>query len=442
MFFDIKEIIMKKITLLSFLTLLLIPLFTLSMEQDQEKSSQEPTEEYCDANWYHLPNEVKTIILSISVDDILDAIKNYSDDYNEESGKQKLVEIFRRWLRLNLIDKNIYQLLCSDNKFEFIRKLIKFWDSKVWAPKLPKAENFSFLHQAALHKIVWILKLGLDRKFDRGFALQLASRNYLMDFCKQLIEEGVSINRCKVEGLSKAICLHEYESIGTLATDFVKNVATNEKALADHAKMEVLGLAVECGNLNVIKLLLTIVGLEKSNVEQHSPLTRASKWGDLEVMELLINHGASVNEKTLEMTPLRLSMNIDIETAKFLLKKGALVNERYRNGYTLLIDASMVGNVQGARLLLENGAYINKKDKEGKTALAHASEKDKVDVVKLLLSKNAKYVTQALSIAKEKNNLSIISILEEYLREHGEPAVSEQSDDENCDKEEDGCIIS
>jgi ankyrin repeat protein len=80
------------------------------------------------------------------------------------------------------------------------------------------------------------------------------------------------------------------------------------------------------------------------------------------------------------MTPL-IECGWDADAALELIKAGANVNARSKEGYTPLINAPAADVV---RVLLENGADLSARDKDGKTALDLArmySMKDKAAVL-------------------------------------------------------------
>lgn len=79
----------------------------------------------------------------------------------------------------------------------------------------------------------------------------------------------------------------------------------------------------------------------------------------------------------------------DSETAKKIIEYGGDVNQTY-NGLTPLMIASRYNNVELINILIAKGASIDKKDEKGNTALRHAelsNAKEAVEALKLASKK-------------------------------------------------------
>jgi hypothetical protein len=75
-----------------------------------------------------------------------------------------------------------------------------------------------------------------------------------------------------------------------------------------------------------------------------------------------------------------------IEIASRLIKAGANINGRSRQGYTALMVAASHGQDDLVRLLLDNGADLTTVDPEGRNALQIAREGDRKGCIALLLA--------------------------------------------------------
>ncbi len=147
----------------------------------------------------------------------------------------------------------------------------------------------------------------------------------------------------------------------------------------------------------------------------------------LEIMRVLINKGASINEKIVSDRTAIMYTGIDkddgTKKAKLLIEHGADIHAKRTDDYTALMYAAEYANAEVAKVLLEKGVDINAKDKSGRTALIVAAssaraEDDCGPVIKLLLEKGADiHATDekgdtALSRATKENNIKAIRALQ------------------------------
>jgi ankyrin repeat protein len=126
---------------------------------------------------------------------------------------------------------------------------------------------------------------------------------------------------------------------------------------------------------------------------KQTPIHAAALSGQTNILSLLINHGANVDDRDqdgCQCTPLFVaSDNARLEAGKILLNYGADINARELHKDTTLIYATIDGHVEFARMLLERGALIDVRGYKGHTALYHAVVKGNVQMVRLLLEHGA-----------------------------------------------------
>jgi hypothetical protein len=135
--------------------------------------------------------------------------------------------------------------------------------------------------------------------------------------------------------------------------------------------------------------------LNNPNIDVHwenirlDPLFKAINIGNSEVVRLLINAGANVNERNkLGYTPL-MQASLNPQIIRLLLEAGANVNAQDNLGYTALTSPSQFGKVDVVKLLIDAGANINTQDSYGRTPLILATEQGYPEVIRILLDAGA-----------------------------------------------------
>jgi uncharacterized protein len=117
----------------------------------------------------------------------------------------------------------------------------------------------------------------------------------------------------------------------------------------------------------------------------------AAHWDDLEIADLLIRAGASVNAANeLGVTPLSLACsNGNAAMVEKLLAAGANSNAT-STGEPVLMTAARTGSVEAVKALLAHGANVNATDTaHGQTALMWAVAHKHADIVRTLLQAGA-----------------------------------------------------
>ena len=138
-----------------------------------------------------------------------------------------------------------------------------------------------------------------------------------------------------------------------------------------------------------------------------SALNVASFRGHIHVVRFLISKGAEVDQEDVSCyTALcRAAQKGHKDVIKVLLKAGAQVNHRNRRGNTPLALAAYWGHVDVVKILLMNGADIDVKNNVGVTALTLASTESE-EIVKILIciGADSTYETIDLKSLQDDNN--------------------------------------
>ncbi len=120
-----------------------------------------------------------------------------------------------------------------------------------------------------------------------------------------------------------------------------------------------------------------------------TPLHLAAAFGGPEAVALLLSHGADVHavaKSPMRNQPLHaaLSLSNSMETIDLLLKHGAPVNERQAGGYTPLHQGASAGKTAAVERLLTGGADASLRCDQGKTAADYAEAKGHTELAEIL----------------------------------------------------------
>lgn len=157
----------------------------------------------------------------------------------------------------------------------------------------------------------------------------------------------------------------------------------------------VLAWAARAGRADIIRLLHRCgTTADTTDVGGKSPLFRAVMSGDLDTVQALLGGGASPNpprSEMVSMSPLDWAITMGTpDMVRLLVERGANVNEMDPHGHTPLHRAAMKGNFEAARILLEAGADPNQAREEYSiTPLGFAATMHNSEMVRLLLEHGA-----------------------------------------------------
>lgn len=153
-----------------------------------------------------------------------------------------------------------------------------------------------------------------------------------------------------------------------------------------------LHMACARNHMEVAELLIKHgADLNQRDGNGNTPFIQASAKGHLETIRLLILHGANVEMPNGHgWTPLLVAVDQDqVAVAKFFISQGANINAEYPNGRNALMKAAESGNEQLVNLFIEKGADVNHTNSSGANALLDAAVAGHDKVVKLLIQGGA-----------------------------------------------------
>jgi hypothetical protein len=146
--------------------------------------------------------------------------------------------------------------------------------------------------------------------------------------------------------------------------------------------------------MNPFKLLITLV-LVSSLVmacATMTPLSKASRDGDINKINALISSGGNINERDPKWgwTPLHYAAYYNqIDAVKLLIEKGANVNIADEQGDTPLLLVAWFNNKDTINVLVDSGADINIRNRNGSTALIVAIQAGQIEIARMLIEKGA-----------------------------------------------------
>ncbi|XP_007528009.2 ankyrin repeat and SOCS box protein 3 isoform X1 [Erinaceus europaeus] len=154
-----------------------------------------------------------------------------------------------------------------------------------------------------------------------------------------------------------------------------------------------LHLAASQGHWKIVQILLE-AGADPNitTSEETTPLFLAVENGQIDVLRLLLRHGANVNgsHSMCGWNSLhQATFQENAEIIRLLLKKGANKECQDDFGITPLFVAAQYGNLESLRVLISSGANVNCQALDKATPLFIAAQEGHTACVELLLSNGA-----------------------------------------------------
>lgn len=293
-------------------------------ESNDANSTEANLEE--ETRWNHLPVELQNMVLSFLVQSLNNSIiepheESEDDDedkfYEEDKSLKNLLETYAA---LSLVNKQFNEFASHQEVFDIpdiVYRLSHFFEHKV---NIAAEKN-------DLKTLKSLLKQGLIvRNFDR--AITIASRNRHIKFCKLLIIAGI-FEGTRNTMLIHAIYLHDFDTVKNLIKFSKYNPREAEGAQRQYLQDDIpaLLIATQIGNIDILKLILDSLPdknlINYETIEGITALKTACVNGDKEIVELLIEYGADIHQKSQNnFTALDLATRHS-EIRNLLLSKGA-----------------------------------------------------------------------------------------------------------------------
>ncbi|XP_044738962.1 uncharacterized protein LOC123300452 [Chrysoperla carnea] len=359
------------------------------------------------------------------------------------------------------------------------------------------------LHWAVAHCHLEVIQLLLDKGASEENALCWAAACGNLNIVKLLIENDCDVNEedgdeeyTRTPLIWAATCGHpeifEYllNEVGAEITNYDVLHWCASNGLLDSLKMLIergidvneldlcykwtaLHWAAIAGNVDITKFLLNVDGIRVSgsSFKRNSPLHYAVLHNHNEIIKMLIEHGADIDECADLGIPLHMAVEAgNLETVKILVEGGAdlticfvdlPLNLAVQFGYMDIVEYlfekctekqdfihnlaeyrtvtdilkymkpedvnalenyertplfyAILGNDDNVKFFIENGADVNHKDEQDRTPLYVAIENGKLECVQVLIENgadiNTKMPEHPIMLAIETSNLDILKLL-------------------------------
>ncbi|XP_016971908.1 ankyrin-3 [Drosophila rhopaloa] len=283
------------------------------------------------------------------------------------------------------------------------------------------------LHVAAHCGHVKVAKLLLDYNANpnaralNGFTpLHIACKKNRIKIVELLIKHGANIGATTESGLTP---LHVASFMGCMS---IVLYLLQHEASPDIPTVRgetPLHLAARANQTDVIRILLRSAKVDAIAREGQTPLHVASRLGNINIIMLILQHGAEINAMTKDnYTALHIAAKEgQYDVVQMLLENGAKLDAVTKKGFTPLHLASKYGKQKIVALLLKKGASVDFQAKNDVTSLHVATHYDHQPVVEVILENGAspnlfaRNGQSAIHIAAKKNNLEIA----QQLLQHG-----------------------
>jgi len=243
-------------------------------------------------------------------------------------------------------------------------------------------------------KVLLANKADVNAKdFYSSTALHVVAWNGNTAFAKLLIENGANVNARDKFGTPLIDAIEDHR-------DMVELLLNNKADV--HMKSPDGFAPIHLAGKKEIAQILFAHGakLDTPGYQGRTPLHQAAMRNRNDVVEWLCSQGVAVNPVDSDgLTPLTIAISQPastegarkncMETIRTLLKYGADVDSRDKEGRTVLHLAAGRGREDIVTLLLKHGADINAKDKYGYTLLHWAVSSKNKNMVELLVARGA-----------------------------------------------------
>lgn len=294
---------------------------------------------------------------------------------------------------------------------------------------LKDINGIGYMHYVAAvlnsnESLQWLLNKGLDINIISNFGtpLCIGSQHANIDSVRMLLDYGADINLVRADSGRTSLIVAAQEGRLEIVNELLNRNADIE--IYDLQGATVLHHMAQIGRADIMDMLLkktNKVDIITNKVEKVTPLYMASLNGHLELVKMLLDHGADINFVRSDngFTVLSAAIfNKNIAVVNELLNRGVDTNILVQ-GFPPLHCAAQLGDIDIMEMILCKTGNIDTKSKnvvEG-TALSMASSQGNSNAVKWLADRGADINIQCsngwspLVIALRNKHLEVVKTL-------------------------------
>ncbi|XP_071115151.1 uncharacterized protein [Haliotis cracherodii] len=240
------------------------------------------------------------------------------------------------------------------------------------------------------------------------------------DHLLRLIHEAFQLPKFAVENLLFGACQNNAESSVTFIFTHFPNVNVN--IVAPEGDTPLIASSVT-GNINILDLLMKHgANPNATNRWNSTPLHYLCARGHLKGVQMMIPKIEDINkighnENTALHEAARHQSDRSQACVQLLIESNAEINVKNNRGATPLHEAVMSSNGETVKYLLEAGAYPHSEDNSKTSPLMSASLSGSFDIVEVLLNRKADIMKQdvygytALHLASKAGHKDVVRIL-------------------------------
>ncbi|MFC1781833.1 ankyrin repeat domain-containing protein [Planctomycetota bacterium] len=276
-------------------------------------------------------------------------------------------------------------------------------------------EGYTALRHAAFFGQKDTLKLFISKGVDTS-SLHMAACAGDLTHVKELIEQGIEVD-IKDDADWTAL----FWAAGAGQTDIAEfliqnNADVNIIVNCGRRTRSLLHQAALTNDVRLADLLIAKgvdVNVTSAGFGSGTPLSYASIRGNKDVIELLVDKNADINDTSDRgQTPLfKAVTNGQEDVVEFLITKGADTNVKNSASTTALHIAARNGNIEIVKLLIAGGADVNVKNAQDFTPLYIAEQNDNTEIAELLRKNGAEESTPSLLGALTNGDIEQIKLL-------------------------------